>query len=182
LLCVLALCGLRLGEALGLQWTDVDMIGGTLTVRRQVVEVGGVTTVAEPKTKRSRRTIPLPKLAADAIKRRETAAKKEGHKSEYIFVTITGRHPARSNLRRDALAPNLLAAKVPTVTFHGLRGSVATVLAQRGVDIATIGGVLGQAQPSVTLQRYLHVSDDSQRRAIDTLDSALRAKPRKKKA
>jgi hypothetical protein len=52
--------GLRLGEVLGLRWSDVDLDGGELRVRRQLRRVGGQLTFTEPKSKRSRRTVSLP--------------------------------------------------------------------------------------------------------------------------
>lgn len=179
LLAVLALGGLRLGEALGLQWSDVDFATGMLSIRRQLLELKGFHETAEPKTRRSRRTIPLARLALEALKRRQQAAERESHGSAFVFVTLLGGHPRRSNLRRDILAPALLAAKLAPVSFHGLRGSAATAMAQRGIDLATIGSVLGQARPAVTLERYVHASIDSQRRAIDQMDAAMRKASRK---
>jgi integrase len=65
---VLALAaGLRRGELLGLRWTDVDLDGGELHVRQAVQRVGGELRFTEPKTRHSRRTIPLPALAVDAL-------------------------------------------------------------------------------------------------------------------
>lgn len=181
LLAVLGLGGLRLGEALALKWPDIDFTHGVLTVRQQLTEINGVCEIAVLKTKRSRREIPLPKMALDALKRRAAAAEKEKHKSVFVFVTPGGAHPMRSNLRRDTLEPLLTAAQLPRVTFHGLRGSAATALAHSGTDLATIGSILGQAKPSVTLERYVHASEASQRRAIETLNSALGARPKRKK-
>jgi integrase len=66
---VLALsAGLRRGELLGLRWADVDLDGGELHVRQAVQRVGGQLRFTEPKTRHSRRTIPLPALALDSLR------------------------------------------------------------------------------------------------------------------
>lgn len=171
--------GLRVGEALGLQWSDLDEGARTLTVRRALTEVGGVVEVSEPKSARSKRTIPLPTIAVEALARQRTAYEREGHGSPFVFTTASGKALRRSHLRRDSLQPLLERAKLPPVTVHSMRHSVASVLAANGVDLQTIMQVLGQARPGITLGTYVHSSAETQRRAMDLLHGALKnAKPR----
>ena len=71
---VLALTlGLRRGELLGLRWSDLNLTASTLTVRQNLVRTGGRLVVQPPKTRRSRRTVPLPGLAAGALRQRKAA-------------------------------------------------------------------------------------------------------------
>ena len=56
---LLAMTGMRRGEALGLRWEDLDMEQGLVSIRRALVPVNGVAIICEPKTKRGRRTIAL---------------------------------------------------------------------------------------------------------------------------
>ena len=70
---VAVVTGLRQGELLGLRWSDVDMTAGTLTVRHSLQRVDGTLQLVEPKTPRSRRTVPLPELALRALRTRRTA-------------------------------------------------------------------------------------------------------------
>ena len=56
---LLAMTGLRRGEALGLQWADVDMEASAISIRRAWIPVNGIAQMSEPKTKRGRRTIAL---------------------------------------------------------------------------------------------------------------------------
>ena len=66
---VLALMlGLRRGELLGLRWSDVDLDGATLSVRQNLVGAGGKLRIQSPKTRRSRRTLPLPGPVVTALR------------------------------------------------------------------------------------------------------------------
>ena len=170
---------LRLGELLGLQWSDVNERQRELHVRRQLVEVNGSVETTAPKTRMSARVVPLSKAATAALRRRRGAWEREGHKSEHIFTTSIGTHPRRSNLRRDSFAPLCERAKIEGLTIHGLRRSAATLLVQQGVDVVTVARMLGETRPATALQHYVFTSPDQQRRAVAALDSALRA-PRRR--
>ena len=75
---LLATTGLRLGEATGLRWEDVDHDAGQLTVRRALQRQRGKGLVlVEPKTARSRRTIHLTSVAVDALRRHNTRQKEQ---------------------------------------------------------------------------------------------------------
>ncbi len=61
-------CGLREGEALGTRWTDIDLDAGTLSIQRTLQRIDGEWRFLEPKTKRSRRTVPLPDPVALSLR------------------------------------------------------------------------------------------------------------------
>jgi integrase len=68
-LCTVALaCGLRQGEVLGLQWEDLDLERGSVTVRHTLARIDGQRVLAEPKTEQSHRTIPLPSLVLASLR------------------------------------------------------------------------------------------------------------------
>ena len=67
-LCTMALaCGVRQGEALGLQWEDLGLERGSVTVRHTLARIDGKRVLAEPKTEQSHRTIPLPSLVLASL-------------------------------------------------------------------------------------------------------------------
>ena len=82
LLCILA--GLRFGEALGLEWNDVDLETGVVNIRQQLTDVDGKVEIAKLKTRSSRRQIAVGHLALSALERRLAEARAEGHGSKYV--------------------------------------------------------------------------------------------------
>lgn len=178
---VLALStGMRQGELLGLKWDDVDLEGGLLRVRRTLTKAGKVFTTAEPKTKKSRRTIRLTAAAIDALKAHLSRQMEE---MEYmgslyqpgglVFATEAGTLFNPSNLRNRSLAPLLKAAKLRPVRFHDLRHTCATLLLSKNVNPKIVSEMLGHASVSITLDTYSHLMPDMQEKAAKALEEAL---------
>jgi integrase len=172
--------GLRIGEALALEWRDLDLNQRVLFVERGSTEVDGVIEVGAPKTARSQRTVPLTRPTVEALRRRQAAWEAEGHRSPATFTTADGGKLYRRNLRRRCFAPLLERAGLPQVSFHSLRHACATYLAEARVALPTILQILGQTRPGTALAHYLHSSRDSQRAAAITLERYLRPKRAKR--
>ena len=152
--------GLRLGEALALGWHDVDLVGGTLTVRRSLQRVDGKLQFVEPKTEKSRRTVLLPPVAVELLKRHRTRQRKErllagGDRQEsgLAFTSTLGTPLDERNVRR-AFKEVLTTAKLPKMRIHDLRHTCATLLLARGVHPKVVGEILGHSQVSLTLDTY----------------------------
>jgi integrase len=98
--------GLRLGELLGLRWSDMNLEGRTLTVRRALVTGYGRQTFEHPKTKRSRRTVALTKLATDALLRQREIVGDAG--DDALVLTNGAGNPINPlNLRLRSFKPLL---------------------------------------------------------------------------
>ncbi len=143
--------GLRISEALGLRWADVDLAAPTVTVRRGVVWVGAQHSVQPPKSRAGARTLTLPPFAVAALNRLPRAL----HSDSPVFCTETDTLPATGNLRR-ALRRVCAVAGVPYVGLHGLRHAHASVLVASGVDIKTAQKRLGHSSVALTLNVYAH--------------------------
>ncbi|MGW6197149.1 site-specific integrase [Kribbella sp. NPDC055110] len=132
---VLALyMGLRRGELLGLAWTDIDSVEKTLEIRRNLQRVDGALRAVTPKTKKSRRTVPLIKVCLEALEshKRQQAMERllAGAKwvdSGYVFTTEIGTAIEPDNLRRTWY-PIRKAAGLDEMRFHDLRHSCVTLL------------------------------------------------------
>jgi integrase len=148
---VLVATGLRIGEALGLRWEDVDLRAGTLTVRRAYVYAGNEGTIQPTKTRAGQRVISLPEQAMAAFQRiprpLDTAAP--------VFTTSNGTIPTQSDLRK-ALQRLCRRAGVLAVTIHGLRHVHAALLADQGLDAHTLKQRMGHTRVSTTMDLYAY--------------------------
>lgn len=178
--------GLRLGELLGLGWADVDLEAGTITVRRSLAMAGdGGWTLAQPKSARSRRTIPLPGRANDALARqcdrqaasREVAGAAWQDRDGLVFTDAVGR-PARPHSVSAAFQRARDAAGLPRVRFHDLRHSAATLMLAEGVPLPVISEWLGHAGIAITAAHYAAVVPELRREAAQAMDRALGASGR----
>jgi len=186
--------GLRLGELLGLSWPDIDLVAavsngtpdeppttGTLTVRRSLAMAhDGGWALAQPKSARSRRTIPLPGIARDALKRerarqkvaRAAAGDAWQDRDKLVFTDIVGRA-----LRPEGVSATFQkargAAGLPHVAFHALRHSAATLMLAEGVPLAVISEWLGHAGIAITAASYAAVVPALRHEAAAAMDRAL---------
>jgi integrase len=176
--------GLRLGELLGLSWPDVDGLTGTLTVRRSLAMAhDGGWSLAEPKSARSRRTIPLPAIAREALTRRRTAQEADRKaagstwqdRDELVFTDTIGR-PMRPGGVSAAFQRARDAAGVPRVRFHDLRHSAATLMLAEGVPLAVISEWLGHAGIAITAASYAAIVPQLRLEAAEAMDRALGGK------
>jgi integrase len=142
--CALTL-GLRKGELLGLRWNDIDFGDARLTVRQALQRVGGHLVLAEPKTARSRRVVPVPppKLAALCAHRRrqradQLAAGPAWRDSGLVFTTHRGGPLEPRNVNRSwyAVRPR---AGLAGFRLHDLRYSCASSLLAAGASPRTVG-------------------------------------------
>lgn len=173
---VLVGCGLRVGEALGLTWPDVDLERGTLTVRRQLSEVRGRLWLQEPKTARSRRTVDLPGFVVETLRQHQQRMQTEGHLLNdllLVFVDSQGTPIRKSNLRRRSFGPLLRRAGVPRIRLHDLRHTAATLHLQQGTHSRVVQEMLGHSNIGITLGLYSHVLPGMQREAAASLDRLL---------
>lgn len=178
---VLALyLGLRRGELLGLRWADVDLDGGVLEVRQTLQRVDGELRAVSPKTRSSRRTVPLPTLCVDALRehrqRQDDERRAAGlawQDTGYVFTSTAGTPIEPDNLRRSWY-PIRAAAGLDHVVFHGLRHTCVTLLLNIGVPPHIVRDIVGHSDIDVTMTIYAHVSVEEKRNALNRLDEYLR--------
>jgi len=170
--------GMRRGEVLALRWKNVDLDKATLEVAQVVELVGAKLSVKEPKTDRSRRTIALPARLVEELR----SYRKE--QLEYCFKLGVGRFELvfpnwDGSLRNPshftkAFSREVAAAKIPHVTFHGLRHTHITHLLRSNVPVHVVSARAGHANPTVTLNIYAHLLPGQQEGAAAVMDAALR--------
>lgn len=159
--------GLRRGELLGLKWEDIDLQNGVIHVRRQVARVDGEVKELPLKTKNSYRNI---SISQDAV---AMLTEMEAHRSsDYVFPSSTG-GPISPDSVNNMLHRVLKRAGLPSIRFHDLRHTFATLALQNGVDIKTVSGMLGHFSAGFTLDTYAHVTTSAQKEAARTMGNVL---------
>lgn len=148
--------GMRLGECLGLAWRRVDFDAGTVTISHQLDRNGEL---AEPKTKRSKRTVELPAPVLSGLRALKLESPSSGP-ADLVFQTKAGAPIDRRNVRR-ALTAAIEGAGIDTETerapsFHDLRHSFASAFIGTGGDLVELSSHLGHASPAITASTYSH--------------------------
>jgi len=171
--------GLRRGEALGLTWDCIDFDTATLTVRYQLQRIAKTLTKVEPKTARSRRTVALPSVVMDALRRHKIRQLEERllagsrwQDTGYIFTTTIGT-PLDGRSVTRFFTDTLKRADLPHVRFHDLRHGCATLLLMQGASLRAIMETLGHSQIAVTANIYAHVGETIKRETAAMMDAAL---------
>lgn len=175
---ICAMLGCRRGEALGLQWQDIDLKENTIHIRRAFIynSLTQKNEIGELKTKNSKRVLPLPEmLKAELLKLKERNAKicdYFGVEVPYLCINDAG----------QMLTPNLCshhfqqAAKkvgLKGMRLHDLRHTVVTYMLDAGENPKTVQEFVGHADPGFMLRQYAHVLEQSKKRASDTLMRTL---------
>jgi integrase len=135
--------------------------------------------LAETKTRRGRRTIALPVMTADALRKQRSqqtaqrrAAGKEWHDGDFVFTSSSGRPFDGRNVVR-MFRQVLRKARLPRMRFHDLRHSCASLLLAQGVSPRVVMETLGHSRISVTMDTYTHVMPTLLRDAADAMDRSI---------
>jgi integrase len=176
---LVALRGLRRGEAAGLRWVDLDLDAGTLTVTGQLQQLGGRMVARPPKSDAGRRVIALDKTTIAAL--REHRARQQAElaaagtrwaETGYVFTTKTGKPFGPDRMTR--LFRTLVAASgLPPVTLHGLRHGAATLALAAGTDLKVVQDQLGHSTVVLTADTYTSVLPETARAAAERTAALL---------
>ena len=163
LLCLFT--GLRVGELCGLTWGDIDFAAGTLSVKRTVQRINkrgsSEVIIGSPKSKTSVRIVPIPAFLLDLL-----LQKKKDGKAFLLSGTMKPVEPRTVQYRFKAV---LKICCVRSVPFHLLRHTYATVCIANGFDPKTLSELLGHADASITLNRYVHSSMQMKQQYVSRL-------------
>jgi len=190
--------GMRLGEVLGLKWSDITALDGESPVahirktlnrlkkpRRNNPDYeiirwnpGNTTAIVlgTLKTDKSRRDIYLPSIAADSLRKIRhwhnqmiDTLGRDFNPHNFIFTSLKG----------DAMEPRtyldyfydlVKSSGIERANYHALRHTFATRGNEFGIDTATLSELLGHAKKSTTLDMYVHSLDESKLKARNTFD------------
>jgi integrase len=169
--------GLRLGEVCALNYSDVDFEKKVLNVSKTLQYINGEVIIKSPKTKTSKRSIPLTNnmiefFRSEMLKQKENQMllgekySKEylGHFSVFEDGTIKNDSYVTKRFKKDIKETDL-----PLIKFHDMRHSCASWLLYNGVDLKIIQEILGHASFSTTADLYSHIVQEKKKEALENL-------------
>ncbi len=163
--------GLRIGEVCALKWQDISFDTGTVCVAKTMLRIRDMSPgcraktrilIDRPKTESSCRTVPLPSFLLSFLHRHRQQA------DRYLLTGTASYLEPRVCLEKYKQV--LTAAGVEPVTFHTLRHTFATRCVESGFDAKSLSEILGHANVSTTLQRYVHPSMEMKREQMERLE------------
>lgn len=163
---LLAGTGLRIGELLALRWQDVDLENRILSVNQSVYEGH----FDEPKSRRSKRRIPLGPNSAAIIR---SFHRIDVNRSALIFSARNGSPLSRRNLLNRQLKPVAKALGLTGVNWHWLRHAHATLLDSVGAPLGTVQALLGHASPEITREIYIGSVPENARTAVEDVEKLI---------
>lgn len=165
--------GLRIGEAIALEWDDIDYDNQTITINKNVVEVKSKKTGKyilqqqdSTKTDSSTRIIPLSNGAMQCV---ENVKQINGDK-QFVFASQTGKYVSPSNCNRMFRGIQKALNYKCTLGVHSLRHTFATLMLNKGVDVKIVSELLGHATVSITYDIYIHTIQAQKAKAIKMID------------
>jgi integrase len=170
--------GLRRSEVCGLHWADVDLVKGTVRITRGLQRTGGALQELPTKTRRSRRTVPLPPFCAQVLadhrerQGKERANARHWQDTPYVFTSKVGTPLEPRTLTRTFHA---LCERhgLRRVRLHDLRHTCVSLLLALGVSPRVVMEIVGHSAIEMTMNVYAHVSLDNQRAALALLNHQL---------
>lgn len=167
--------GLRIGEICALKWNDINVIDGTITVRRTIERIYIVEgekkhtelVINTPKTKNSCREIPMSKELLAMIKPLKKVV------NDDFYMLTNDEHPTEPRTYRNYYNKFMTMLGIPKLKYHGLRHSFATRCIEAGCDYKTVSVLLGHSNISTTLNLYVHPNMEQKKRCISKMFKSL---------
>lgn len=163
---LLVMTGLRIGELLALRWQDVDFERGYVTVRQTVYEGK----FDEPKSNRSKRSVPLGPRGIDVLTRLQPA---KPDPSKLVFSARNGSPLSRRNLLNRQLKPACKQLGLEGANWHWLRHANATLLDAVGAPLGTVQALLGHSSSELTRDTYIHSVPADARKAVTQVEKLI---------
>ncbi|HEY5094870.1 MAG TPA: tyrosine-type recombinase/integrase [Candidatus Eremiobacteraceae bacterium] len=177
LYCLAVATGMRQGELLALHWSDVDFAGSQVSVRHTLTRIeSGELVRGDTKTPAGRRSVALPAVAVESLRRHQQRAFEDGKRAHpWVFCDAAGQPLTKGWLVVQSFQPLLKLAGLSPIRFHDLRHTAATLLLADGQHPKIVQEMLGHSSISITLDLYSHVTPSMQRGSADRMNAILSA-------
>lgn len=170
---ILLASGCRIGEALALEWSDIDLKKGTISISKTLNRYQETNT---PKSKAGLREIDIDKATVSLLKqykkRQQVQSWQLGRSEGIVFTPFTTKY-AYACLLRKRLQSHFKAAGVPDISFHGFRHTHATIMLYAGIEAKDLQYRLGHSNISMTLNTYVHATKEGAKKAVSIFEAAI---------
>lgn len=171
---VLLATGCRFGEAIALEWSDLDLDNGTISItknyNRQLDLIG------TPKSKAGVRVISIDKKTVNMLRlyknRQQQLFSEVGGQTSIVFATPTKDYQNLAT-RQESLDRRCAEIGIPRFTFHAFRHTHASLLLNAGISYKELQYRLGHATLAMTMDIYSHLSKDKEKEAVSYYEKAL---------
>ena len=172
--------GARLGELVGLEWSDIDLKNGIININksRQYLSEKGVFTKA-PKTESSIRDVAIPDFIVSLLEEyklwydeQKSFCDELWTDSNRLFVQADGK-PMHPSTISKWFVKYVGQIGLPVINFHGLRHTNTTLLISQNIDVAVVAARLEHAQITTTFNFYVHPIISHNRNAGNVLENLL---------
>lgn len=171
--------GLRTGELIGLKWSDIDFENRTMKIERTMeyrYKVGEWR-VGPPKSKSGYRTIPLTDEAICILENQRSKNKSlklvPMEWKDIVFLCRKGT-PVKNSTYDTGLFKYCDRVGIPRFSMHVLRHTFATRCIEGGMKPKTLQKILGHSNIGITMNLYVHITEDEKHREIDLVADALK--------
>lgn len=171
--------GMRAGELFGWRWSDVNLENASARVIQTLEKPGKNPVFGITKSNAGRHILLVPELVA-ALRELKQKVEEErelmgdSYRDYDLVFTVPGGAPIdKGNLARRDFKPLLERAGLPSIRFHDLRHSAASILLEMGVHPKIVAEMLGHSQISITMDIYSHAIPGLQKVAVEKMGEAL---------
>ncbi|MEO8322658.1 MAG: tyrosine-type recombinase/integrase [Actinomycetota bacterium] len=166
---LIAMTGMRRGEALGLRWRDINLETGEAALRQTVLFVNGEIQMSIPKTTKGRRVVALDDRTVSVLRDLYTET---GDDEGFVFHSDDG-GPLNPNEVTRAFRDLVMVSGLPRIRLHDLRHTHATLAMQAGIHPKIVSERLGHSNISFTLDVYSHAIPHLQTEAAQKLSDLV---------
>lgn len=166
---LVAATGMRRGEVLGLRWSDLDLLAGTVKIEQARVYDGRQIITSTPKTRAGRRVLAIDAGTVDALARlaniQDEAARRLGIDPPALVASLLDGRPMSIDGLVDRFHGAARRAGLPRCRFHDLRHTVATIWLEDGIAPHIVAGRLGHSSAAFTQSVYAEWTPNADREA-----------------
>jgi len=180
LYCLALMTGLRNGEIRALRWMDIDFEKRVINVNHTLIFVNKEYQLGSPKTRTSKREVPMLNQVFDIIKILYEKAKENGfgNKENYVFCTPDQKPYSRFRVSYgiESIYNEIIKVdkKFPYITCHCLRHTFATRAIEAGMNPQALKNILGHQNLSITMDLYSKVQDKMREAEMDKLNDIFK--------